>query len=259
MATETPQADAGTLWAFTLVGIFVGVLPVLLGLLWLPFIRRLPQQWMGFFLALTAGLLVFLGVDAFDEALETTERVPGAFQGLGLIVLGIFGALAALYALDGWMRSRRGEVTPLFVAGLIAIGIGLHNLGEGLAIGAAHALGELGLTTFLIVGFMLHNVTEGLGIVAPLARSRVRIVTLVGLGLLAGAPAIFGTYIGGLAYSPTLAVLFLSIGVGAIIQVVWEIGKLMRRDGGQLTAPLAAGGFVVGLLVMYGTGLLIAA
>ncbi len=260
VAVATPEGSARTLWTFTLIGIFVGVIPVLLGLFWLPFLRRLPQAWIDFFLALTAGLLVFLAVDALDEALEISGSVPGAFQGVGLIVVGVVGALAALYAVDGWMRNRRGgEMTPLYVSALIAVGIGLHNLGEGLAIGAAFAIGEVGLTTFLIIGFMLHNVTEGLGIVSPLARANPSLKALLGLGLLAGVPTIVGTWSGGLSYSPTLAVLFLSVGAGAIVQVVWEILKLLRRNSKDAASPLNGVGFVAGVLVMYLTGLLVAA
>jgi zinc transporter ZupT len=259
VATETPKGTARSLWAFTLIGLFVGVIPVLLGLLWLPFLRRLTQRWVDFFLALTAGLLTFLAVDAVDEALEVTAAVPGAFQGVGLLAVGVIVALAALYATDAWMRKRRGEPTPFYIAGLIAIGIGLHNLGEGLAIGAAFSLGEVGFTTFLILGFMIHNITEGLGIVAPLARTRPSIRGLIGLGLLAGIPTILGAWSGGLAYSPSFVVLFLGIGVGAIVQVVLEIGKMLRRGSKAATAPLNAIGFVVGVLVMYVTGLFVAA
>ena len=260
VAVATPEGGAHTLWVFTLIGIFVGVIPVMLGISWLPFLRRLPQRWVDFFLALTAGLLVFLAVDAVDEALEVAGDVPGAFQGVGLIVLGVVGALAALYAVDGWMRSRReGGLTPLYISGLIALGIGLHNLGEGLAIGAAFTLGEVGLTAFLVIGFMLHNITEGLGIVSPLARARPSLRSLVGLGLLAGVPTILGAWSGGLAYSPTLSVLFLAIGAGAIVQVVWEIAKLLRRESKEAAAPLNAVGFAVGVLVMYLTGLAVAA
>jgi zinc transporter ZupT len=259
VATETPKGTARSLWAFTLIGIFVGVIPVFLGLLWLPFLRRLPQRWVDFFLALTAGLLVFLAVDAVDEALGVTEAVPGAFQGVGVLVVGIVVALAALYATDAWMRRRRGDLTPLYIAALIALGIGLHNLGEGLAIGAAFSLGEVGFTTFLILGFMIHNITEGLGIVAPLARTRPSLRALVGLGLLAGLPTILGAWSGGVAYSPTLTVLFLGIGAGAIVQVVWDISKLLRRGSKAADAPLNALGFVAGVLVMYVTGLFVAA
>lgn len=259
VAVETPSVTGRTLATFTLLGIFVGVIPVLLGLGFLPFIRRLQRRWVNFFLALTAGLLVFLAIDALDEALEVAEGVPGAFQGVGLVTLGVIGALAALYALDGALRRRGGDLGPYFVAGLIALGIGLHNLGEGLAIGAAYALGEVGLTAFLVLGFTLHNVTEGIGIVSPLARERPSLVQLIGLGALAGVPTIFGTWAGGLAYSPVSAVLFLAIGAGAIAQVVWEIGKLMRRETKTLADPLIAIGFAAGVLIMYLTGLAVAA
>jgi zinc transporter ZupT len=259
VAVEKPRGTARSLWTFTIIGLFVGVIPVLLGITWLPFLRRLPQRWIDFFLAFTAGLLVFLGVDAIDEALETSSSVPGAFQGVGLIVVGFVGVLAALYALGGMLRNRRGDPTVLYVAALIALGIGLHNLGEGLAIGAAFSLGEAGLTSFLIIGFMIHNITEGLGIVSPLARSHPSIRSLVGLGLLAGVPTILGAWSGGLAYSPVLSVLFLAIGAGAIVQVVWEITKLLRRENRELSAPLNAIGFATGVIVMYLTGLLVAA
>ncbi len=257
-AVETPGVTARTLLTFTLLGLFVGVIPVLIGLGWFPFLRRLPVRWMDFFLSLTAGLLVFLAVDALAEALDSSGRVPGAFQGKGLIVLGVVGALAALYAVDGWARRRRGELSPLFVAGLIAIGIGLHNLGEGLAIGAAFGLGEVALGTFLILGFTLHNVTEGLAVVSPLAKSQPSLRQLAVLGLVAGGPTIVGTWTGGLVYSPTLGVLFLSVGAGAIVQVIWEIGKLILRGSKAPSAPLNAAGFVAGVLVMYLTGLAVA-
>jgi zinc transporter ZupT len=259
VAVETPEVDGETLWTFTLLGIVVGVIPVLLGLCWLPFVRRLPEKWVDFFLALTAGLLVFLAVDALDEALEISGDVAGAFQGVGLIILGFVAALAALWAVDGWLRQRQKTMSAMYVALLIAIGIGLHNLGEGLAIGAAYALGEVGLTTFLVLGFTMHNVTEGLGIVSPLARARPSLGNLALLGLIAGGPTIAGTWFGGLAYSPVLAVLFLAIGAGAIVQVVWAVGKLLGAKGKQLTAPLNAIGFTAGVLVMYITGLFVAA
>jgi zinc transporter ZupT len=150
-------------------------------------------------------------------------------------------------------------MTASYIAALIAIGIGLHNLGEGLAIGAAYSLGEVGLTTFLILGFTLHNITEGLGIVTPLAKARPSIGQLVLLGVIAGVPTIFGTWFGGLAYSPVLAVLFLAIGAGAIVQVVWEVGKLLAKQGKGITTPLNALGFTAGVLVMYLTGLFVSA
>lgn len=258
VAVETPAVTGGTLAAFTLLGVYVGVIPVSLGLLWYPFLRGLQQRGIHFFLALTAGMLLFLGIDAVDEGLEVAQGVPGAFQGVGLVALGVVLALAALFGLDTWLRRRRSEVSPFYVAALIAIGIGLHNLGEGLAIGAAYSLGELALTSLLILGFTLHNTTEGLGIVAPLARARPGLRQLALLGAVAGGPTIAGTWLGGLAYNPVLAVVFLAIGAGAIFQVIWQIGALMAgRD--DLAHPLNALGFLVGMAIMYATGLLVPA
>ncbi|HVE92601.1 MAG TPA: ZIP family metal transporter, partial [Actinomycetota bacterium] len=220
VAVRTPDVTRSTLLTFTLLGALVGVVPVLLGLLWLPFLSSLRPRWVNFFLALTAGLLVFLGAEAVHEALEVSALVPGALQGFGLVVLGVLLSIALLYGIGGWMRSRRGSASPFYVALLVALGIGLHNLGEGLAIGAAYSLGEVGLTSFLVLGFILHNTTEGLGIVAPLARERPSIGSLLLLGAIAGIPTIAGTWIGGLSYNPAAAVLFLSLGAGAIFQVV---------------------------------------
>jgi zinc transporter, ZIP family len=261
VATETPGADAGSLLAFTLVGLYVGVLPVGIGLLWLPFLRQLERRWIHFALALTAGLLVFLVADALHEAFETAGRVGAAFQGTGLVVLSALGMWLLLQALSGVGRRETGNAASerLRLAFLIALGIGLHNLGEGLAIGAAYAQGAVTLGAFLIVGFMLHNTTEGLGIVAPIAQDRPELRTLVFAGLLAGGPTIVGAWLGGLAYSPLLSAVCLGVGAGAILQVLGVLHRVVAREThGPLWTPLNALGVVAGLVVMYGTGLLVA-
>ncbi len=260
VATQTPRADARYLSTFALLGIYVGVVPVLLGLLWLPFLRSINRRWVDFFLSLTVGLLVFLGVDALAEALENSTRVAGAFQGLGLIVIGVLGTPLAIAAIGEWRRRRRAVFSAFYVSLLIAVAIGLHNLGEGLAIGSAYATGEIALGTFLVLGFLLHNTTEGLAIVAPVAAERPTIWHLVVLGLVAGGPTILGAWIGGFTYSPVWITLFFAIGAGAIIQVVFEVWKLFARrgeTGGGLAAPLNAAGVLAGLLIMYVTGLFV--
>lgn len=260
VATETPAADARYITTFALLGVYVGVIPVLLGLLWLPFLRSIRREWVDFFLSLTIGLLVFLLVDAVAEALESSARVAGAFQGLSLVLFGVFGTPLAIAALGEWRRRARHGLSPLYVAALIAFAIGLHNLGEGLAIGAAYSTGEIPLGTFLVLGFLLHNTTEGLGIVAPLAREKIRVRDLVLLGLLAGVPTIIGAWIGGFTYSAFWVTLFFAVGAGAIIQVIFELWKLFaKRAEGGLTAPLNAAGVLLGLVIMYVTGLLVTA
>ncbi len=266
VATQTPRPSARFFGIFALLGIYVGLVPVLIGLLWYPFLRDVSRRWLHFFLSLTIGLLVFLGADALHEALETADLVPEAFQGMGLVVLGTLGSFLALRALSSARRGRRGPearddaTDRLGIAYLIAVGIGLHNLGEGLAIGSAYALGEIALGSFLVIGFALHNTTEGLAIVAPVAADRPPIRHLLAMGAIAGLPTIAGTWIGGFSYSPIAATLFLAVGAGAILEVVYEIASMMRRQQpAGLFAPLNATGLALGMLVMYGTALLVVA
>jgi zinc transporter ZupT len=260
VATQTPTVDARYLTTFALLGIYVGLIPVFIGLLWLPFLRSINRKWIDFFLSLTIGLLVFLFVDTLAEALEVSGQVAGAFQGLSLLLIGLVGTPLALSALGEWRRAHRTAGSSLYIAFLIAAAVGLHNLGEGLVIGAAYATGEIALGTFLVLGFLLHNTTEGLAIVAPVAAERPTLRQLAFLGLIAGAPTIIGAWIGGFSYSPVQTTLFFAIGAGAIAQVVWELWKLFaRRTESGLAAPLNAAGVLAGLAVMYLTGLLVTA
>jgi len=227
VAFVTPEPDSKTFLSFTLIGLYVGVIPVYLGLFWFPALRQLGRRAMVFLLALTAGLLVFLGLDTLAEALELAAAVPGSFQSIGLIGIGV---VATFFLLDAISRRQtetgRSEAAQrLSVAYMIAIGIGLHNLGEGLAIGAAFNVGEIALGAFLVVGFIIQNITEGLGIIAPVLRDRPGLGHLALMGLIGGAPAIIGSWIGGFSPSPTLAVLFLAIGTGAVFEVVYEIPR----------------------------------
>ncbi|HEY3279914.1 MAG TPA: hypothetical protein VGJ83_05325 [Gemmatimonadales bacterium] len=262
VAAETPRPDAGYFLAFTLIGLYVGVLPVAIGLLWLPFLKRLDRRWIHFALALTGGLLVFLAVEALHEALETAGRVGGAFQGTGLVAVAALGTWLLLRAFGGGGGAANGEEgapARLRLAFLIALGIGLHNLGEGLAIGAAYAQGAVSLGAFLVVGFMIHNTTEGLGIVAPVAQDDPPVKTLALAGLLAGGPTIVGAWLGGVSYSPLLGTLCMAVGAGAILQVLGVLYKVVGRETGQVVwTPLNALGVAAGLVLMYGTGLLVA-
>ena len=260
VAFTTPEPDGSTLLSFALIGLYVGVIPVYLGLLWYPALRLLQRRWMVFLLAVTAGLLVFLGLDTLAEALDKAQFVPGPFQGIGLVGIGSIGAFLLLEAISrrqtGAGRSEASQ--RLAIAFMIAVGIGLHNLGEGLAIGAAYNVGEIALGAFLVVGFIIQNITEGLGIIAPVLRDRPRISQLALLGLIGGAPAILGAWVGGLAPSPTLAVLFLAIGTGAVFEVVFEIAKLIRKDTARETMPATVfSGILTGMLILWVTGLLI--
>jgi zinc transporter ZupT len=260
VAFDTPLPDGRTFWSFALIGLYVGVIPIFLGLLWFPALRRLGRRWMVFLMAITGGLLIFLGLDTLSEALETAAEVGGPFQGIGLVGI---GAVATFMLLDAIGRRQAGlgrdeASRRLSIAYMIALGIGLHNLGEGLAIGAAYGVGEIALGAFLVVGFIIQNITEGLGIIAPILRDRPRLAQLALMGLVGGAPAVFGAWIGGFTPSPILAALFFAIGTGAIFEVAYEVAKLIQRDADREPMPLTVfSGVLAGMLMLWITGLLI--
>jgi hypothetical protein len=285
VATLTPTPGVEEFLAYGLLGVYVGIIPVALGMLFYPAMRKMGRKWLGGILSLTIGLLVFLLVDTFMEGLEFALELPGVFQGIPLILIAALLTWLLLLAIGSQRKKSIGDDPyrqALYVATLIALGIGLHNLGEGLAIGVAFSIGEAALGSFLVIGFMLHNITEGVGIVAPLVpgkkkngeseeqaesseqpqeMKRPSIWVFIGLVLLAGVPAIFGTWIGGFAFSPFLTALFLGIAVGAIWQVIVEVVGLLRnyaeQDGTPLVSWMNLGGFVLGIAIMYLTAFLV--
>jgi zinc transporter ZupT len=248
-----------------LIGLYVGVIPVALGLLWLPAVAKLGRTGLDVLLALTVGLLAFLFIDAVQEGFESAKAMAASYQGVTLFVTSAAAAYLGLELVGAWLKARRVNARAAGSAGfvlalLIAVGIGLHNFGEGLAIGAAYALGEASLGTLLVIGFTLHNTTEGLAIIAPIAKERPSIGMLSRLGLIGGAPTIVGAWVGGLGYSPVVAVLFLGLGAGAIVQVALQIA---RQIAGERSLPerFASVPVMIGLFagfgVMYATGMLV--
>ena len=265
-AALTPSFNFFYFKTFVLLGIYVGVIPVLLGLLWLPFLRMLRERWYSFLLSLTVGLLLFLGFDALSESFELLGQLPESFNGIGILLIGFLLAILVLSTVTyktEYFTKEKGEHYRALVWGyLIALGIGLHNLGEGLAIGSAYAIGEIALGSLLVIGFMIHNVTEGVAIVAPLARSLKQIknfmLHLVLMGLIAGFPTIIGALIGGFSYSAAFAVFFLAIGAGAIFDVTFDILHYMAKGRWiSLFTLTNVAGFLAGLLVIYITGFLV--
>lgn len=302
-AAAAPRPTVGQASTFALIGTYVGIIPVMMGLVWYPFIRRLSPNKYNFFLSLTAGLLVFLGIDALLESNEiAVDNLAPAFNAQILIIMvAIVTLITLLYVsqrliqrvskhskpdIDIDIEYKKGYssnsepdlgtrdmkststsfqqqllIRPIAISMMISIGIGLHNFGEGLAIGAAVLLGEVALSSFLILGFTLHNTTEGLAIVAPMAKSRrIPIAKLIIMGLIAGGPTILGAWIGGFLYSPIATVIFLSIGAGAIFQVVYSIGSWMYHTNGSrglLNNHWIIIGFAFGMFIMYLTGLLV--
>jgi ZIP family zinc transporter len=287
VATITPTPGLQELLAYGLLGVYVGIIPVALGMLFYPAMRKMGLKWLGALLSLTIGLLVFLLIDTFLEALEFANQLPGVFQGIPLILIAALLTWLLLLAIGSQRKKSIGSDPArqaIYVATMIALGIGLHNLGEGLAIGVAFSIGEAALGSFLVIGFMLHNITEGVGIVAPLVPGKNKsdhqdqsaatsesqnvqnsqnpsIWVFIGLALLAGTPAILGSWIGGFAFSPILVVLFLGIAVGAIWQVIVEVVSLLRnyaeREGTPFVSWMNLAGFVAGLAIMYLTAFLV--
>ena len=262
VAVETPGADASFFGLLALLGIYVGVIPVALGMLWLPWVRRIPPGWLRLVMALTIGLLAFLAVDATLEGFELAGEGSQAFGGSALVLVGAAVAFLALTGVSSWLTARRraaeaGGASGTTLALLVAVGIGLHNLGEGVAIGAAYSAGALALGAFLVVGFALHNTTEGLAIVAPVARSTPSLRLLAALGLLAGAPAVLGAWIGAAAFNASLAAFLFGFGAGAIVQVIVQLAPTLRDGEGRLLHPAAVSGILLGMATMFATGLLV--
>ena len=263
VALETPAINFSTFLNFALIGLYIGVVPVGLGMMWHPFMRGLKRRMLDAILALTIGLLAFLLIETASDGLEIANRVPGAFR--GLILFGAGGILSYLFIqiISSRKKSKKDEASDrLNVSRLLATGIGLHNLAEGLAVGAAYASGATALGAFLVIGFILHNVTEGIGIAAPVAEDRPPFKAFLLLAGLAGLPAIVGAWIGGFIYSDLAAAIFLGVGTGAIVQVIVEVGKLLtrhaQRDNANVTSWQNAIGFTLGLGIMYATALLVA-
>jgi zinc transporter ZupT len=211
---------------------------------------------------LTVGLLGFLAIDTTLEGFELAREGSQAFGGPALVLIGGVVAYLLLSGVSQWLAGRRRAAHAAGASGstlalLVAVGIGLHNLGEGVAIGAAYSVGALALGAFLVVGFAIHNTTEGLAIVAPIARLHPSPGHLAVLGLLAGAPAVLGAWIGAAAFNSSLAAFLFGFGAGAIVHVIVQLAPSLRDDAGRTLHPGAVAGLLAGLALMFATGLMV--
>jgi ZIP family zinc transporter len=262
VAVETPAHDLSFFGLMALLGVYVGVIPVALGMLWLPWISRVPPGWLRALMALTVGLLAFLAIDATLEGFKLAGEGSQAFGGAVLVLLGGAVSFLLLTGVSEWLAERRNAARAAGASGgtlslLVAVGIGLHNLGEGVAIGSAYSVGALALGAFLVVGFALHNTTEGLAIVAPVAHLRPSLGRLGVLGLIAGGPAVLGAWIGASAFNTSLAAFLFGFGAGAIAQVIVQLAPSLRNPAGRTLHPGAVGGLLAGMTLMFATGLLV--
>jgi zinc transporter ZupT len=262
VAVATPETDVSFFALMALLGVYVGVIPIALGMLWLPWIGRISSRWLRLIMALAVGLRAFLAVDATLEGFKSAGEGSQAFGGPALVVIGAAIAYLSLSGVSEWLARRQRTTSAAGGSGdalalLVAVGIGLHNLGEGVAIGAAYSVGALTLGAFLVVGFAIHNTTEGIAIVAPLANRRPSVTRLIELGLIAGAPAVLGAWIGSAAFNSSLAAFLFGLGAGAIVQVIVQLAPSLRDDDGRLLHPAAVGGLTAGMAIMFATGLLV--
>jgi ZIP family zinc transporter len=245
------------------LGIVAGLLPVYLGLVPLWFLRRISETWRGFLVSVSLGILLFLFADVTGESL-TLAGPPGLSSPLFVvgITLGVFAPVyvARKRRLDYIITRERSGDNPdmkklgFFTAYMLSVGIGMHNFGEGLAIGAAYSAGQFVLTSVLVVGFALHNGTEGFGIAAPISTVHLKLKDPLTLGLIAGFPTVIGSAVGYLAYSAYLGVFFFAVAAGALLYVIVE---LLRIANVYPRVETTFAGITFGMLLMFGTNLLL--
>lgn len=222
--------------------------------------RRLSPQIVALLNALAIGILLYLVVEIAQNAIAPISQALNAWHAgagqfpVGLVAVFIIGLLIGLVGLGSaathfTRQAAQHAENPVVLAAVIAIGIGAHNFGEGLAIGASAASGATAVALALIIGFGLHNATEGFGVAAPMVGRVVPTWAQIGLaGLIAGGPTFIGTIVGYTFYSPTLSVLFLAIAVGALVFVIGELWAMLRRTGlTALVTTTMCAGFLVAL------------
>jgi zinc transporter, ZIP family len=255
---STPPPSGLGFWPTVLLGAIAGF-TIFLGLP-IARARRLSPQTVALLNALAIGILLYLVVEIAQNAIAPISRGLNAWHTgaaafpIAPILVFIAGLLIGLVGLGSaathfTRRAAQHAENPIVLAALIAVGIGAHNFGEGLAIGASAAAGATAVALALIVGFGLHNATEGFGVAAPLVGRVVPTWAQIGLaGLIAGGPTFIGTIIGYSFYSPTLSVFFLAIAVGALVFVIGELWSVLRRTGlnASVTATMCAG-FLIAL------------
>lgn len=247
---------ADVLWTLTVVGVFVGIVPVVIGMLWFPFISKLDPARLHAVLALSAGVLAFVGVEMLSETIAYASEAANPTIAAGAAVIGFALTFGGMVFASKWSHARIQRGTGnrgLAVAYLVAVGLGLHSVGEGIAIGSAFMLGDVPLVMLLVFGFLVHNVTEGPTVVAAAARDRDRppLWHFAVLGLVAGGPLIVGGWIGAAMFSPLLAAALLAVGIGAIAQVIWEVVDLVRFDAERIATRGNTVGFLVGFALMF--------
>jgi ZIP family zinc transporter len=228
------------------LGVVAGVIPVYLGILVALLLGRvLPRSWEGFFIGIATGVLTYLFFDLMHEAVELTGASDGVSWAVFLGSLGI--SLIGLVALESsQMFGNRNRWLSLPF--MIAIGMGFHNLGEGLAIGASYASGEWALSVLLVVGFALHNGTEGFGIVGATGKTPLTTTDMLLLGFVAGAPTCLGTLLSGQGLSSYFSIAFYSLAAGSLLYVILSLTAISYTATRRVQM---ASGVFLGICLMF--------
>jgi zinc transporter, ZIP family len=237
------------------LGAIAGLIPVYLGIgVALLFGRVLPRSWEGGLIGVATGVLVYLFFDLMHEAVELTGSRDVLSWGVFLASLGV--SLVGLVALESsQILGGRPSSRLLSLPYMIAIGMGFHNLGEGLAIGASYANGEWALSMLLMTGFGLHNGTEGFGIVGAAGKTPVKWKDVCLLGLLAGGPTCVGTLLSGQGFSPYVSISFYTLAAGSLLYVILSLTSISYTATRRVQVAL---GIFGGISLMYITAMLLA-
>jgi ZIP family zinc transporter len=236
------------------MGAVAGVIPVCLGIAVALLVARvLPRSWEGFFIGLANGVLVYLFFDLMHESVELTGARD---MGSWVVFLGsLLVSFVGLVFLEQRQQSRtRNASPPLSLPYMIALGMGLHNLGEGLSIGASYARGEWVLSGLLIIGFALHNGTEGFGIISAAGKAPITWKDAGLLGLIAGAPTCVGTLISGQEVSAYFSIACYTLAAGSLLYVVLALTNVGYTATRRLQAAL---GIFAGISLMFLTAMLL--
>lgn len=237
------------------LGLIAGLVPVYLGILPLPAFRKLSSSKRSLLISFSLGILLFLFADVVGEAMDLSKQ---PVYGSALFSVGLTIGIGVPLLISSRKRQVDDESSVstsssfrAATAYIISAAIGLHNLGEGLALGAAYAGGQLALTTALVIGFALHNGTEGMAIAGPVSGITIRAREPLIMGFLAGFPTVIGSIIGSMLYSDLAGALFYSVAAGALLYVIIELLRKAQSPGRTVV------GIVIGILLMYFTDLLL--
>lgn len=237
------------------LGLVAGIIPVYLGIVVALLLGRiLPRAGEGVLIGVATGVLLYLFFDLMHEAVE----LSGARDVVSWVVFlgGLGSSLVGLVVLES--RQILGRIQGerfLSLPYMIAVGMGFHNLGEGLAIGASYANGEWSLSMLLVTGFALHNGTEGFGIVGASGKAPVKWIDVVLLGLIAGGPTCLGAILSGQGLSPYWSISFYTFAAGSLLYVILSLTAIAYTATRRVQMAV---GLFLGISLMYLTAMLLA-